>query len=109
MKNTFTMSQAARAIGIPCIGRNTLYKILKIQGIVDYTNRPEQELVDAGLLKLQEVYHYAVGRIMRSNVTIAVGDEGLRFIKETVFHYLKDHPVPRFPRNILMPNDDIDI
>ena len=92
------MNEAARSIGIPCIGRNKVYKILKDLEIVDKSNRPRQDYVDAGLLKRQEVCHEVHEQPVLSNVTLVVGTKGLRFIKDAVFRYLNDNPMPTFPK-----------
>ena len=97
MNKYYSMQEAARAIGISCLGRNKVYYILKDLGIVDESNRPDQKYVDAGLLKRQEVFHETPGKVVVCNVTLAVDNDGLRFIRDKVFEYLKENTMPNFP------------
>jgi len=97
MKTTFNMRESSLEIGIPKIGRNKLYKILKLLDIVDHLNRPEQAYIDGGLLALPEPKINALGWHIRRNVTLVVEKRGLEFVKVSVLNYLKDNPMPKFP------------
>ena len=49
----FDMSTAARIINRG-IGRNQLYKILKTHGVIDCTNKPHQQFIDAGYFEFKQ-------------------------------------------------------
>jgi len=97
MDDCYTMQDAARAIGIPCLGRNKLYKILKELEIVDEFNLPEDKYVAAEVLRRQIVQNEKTGNFAWTNVTLVVGKKGLCFIRDTVFEYLKENSIPNFP------------
>jgi hypothetical protein len=103
MNNTYTLSEAAREIEIPGLGRNKLYRILKQGNIVDLRNRPVQKYVAAGLLTSPLTKPGTVDWIVRNNVTHICGQRGLVFVNITVLEYLKDHPMPTFPRRSKQP------
>ena len=98
METTFKISEAAREIGIPGIGRNKLYRILKAMKIVDRLNRPEQEYIDAKLLTRPQLGLNSNFRNIFGNVTLVVGIKGLNFIKIKALEYLENNPMPTFPR-----------
>ena len=91
------MQEVARAIGIPCLGRNKLYHILRDLRIVDEANRPCQKYVDAALLIRPHVFLEPFRENVWRNRTLIIGKEGLMFIKNTVFDYLKKNPMPKLP------------
>lgn len=87
----YNLSQVSRIIVIAKIGRNKIYKILRELDIVDHTNRPFQKYIDQGDLddgRPKFLIH----------TTLAVGLDGVDFIRQVVLDYLKDHPIPKIER-----------
>lgn len=90
----YNLSQAARKITIKNIGRSKIYKILQELGIVDASNKPIQNYIDAGYLD------YGLPTIRTSNfrikvpVTLVVGDNGLNFLRDVIEDYLLQNSYP---------------
>jgi hypothetical protein len=100
METKYKMGEAAKKTEIPGIGRNKLYRILKILGIVDHFNRPVEEYIKAGLLARPQLSSNAFGWNIRSNVTLVVESKGLEFVKSMTMEYLKDNPMPKFTHRV---------
>jgi len=93
MANSFTLSEAARIIDIPKIGRNKIYAILRILNIVDCQNRPDSKFVKKGILDLGSPRCY-----FNRYVTVVIGRRGLSFLTMIIEDYLRTHPIPTFPK-----------
>lgn len=53
-----TMEEFVKNLGVPKLGRNTVYRILRINGVFRHNNYPYQSYVDKGLFKLKPVAEY---------------------------------------------------
>ena len=47
-KKVLTMSETAKALNIPNLGRNKLYNLLRANGIIDDSNSAHQKYVELG-------------------------------------------------------------
>ena len=97
METTYKIGEVAKKTEIQKLGRNRLYRILKRQGIVDNFNRPEQRYIDEGLLTRPKSKNGNSGYQGWRNITLAVGERGIQFVKEIALQFLKDNPMPTFP------------
>ena len=100
MEWTYTLSEAAKIIEIPKVGRNTLYQILRALDIVDEFNRPVKKYIDAGLLAQRTPVYIVNGHLSETPVTVVVGNRGLNFIEETVKEYLQINPKPKISHKV---------
>ena len=53
-----TMEEFVKNLGVPNLGRNTVYRILRINRVFRHNNYPYQSYVDKGLFKLKPVAEY---------------------------------------------------
>lgn len=100
MEWTCTLSEAAKIIDIPKVGKNIIYQILRELGIVDEYNRPVKKYVDAGLLVQRTPVYIVNGHLSETPVTVVVGNRGLDFIKESVKEYLLTNPRPKISHKV---------
>jgi hypothetical protein len=97
MRKIYTLSETAREIEVPGLGRNKLYRILKTLGIVDYANRPVQKYINEGLLTRPRTGKGGILGTWKSNVTLVVDSKGIDFIKWIVLEFVQRNPIPTFP------------
>lgn len=90
----YNLSQAARRINIENMGKMKIYKLLRELGIVDGSNKPVQIYIDEGYLDFGLPTIRIPGIIIQTPVVLAVGDRGLRFLRNTVQEYLRHNPQP---------------
>jgi phage antirepressor YoqD-like protein len=94
----YNLSEAAREINIPNMGRTKIYKVLRELGIVDEDNCPANEYVKSGYLAVESPTRYVNGWIKQVPVTLVVGNRGLQFLRQVIEDYLKTHSVPKIQR-----------
>lgn len=87
--STKTVQEVAKTFGLPNHGRNTIFKILRLKGILDANNQPYQKYVDLGYFKLVQVPRKIRGRYCVFTQTV-VFQRGMQFIKNVIERYKYD-------------------
>ena len=87
--STKTVQEVAKTFGLPNHGRNTIFKILRLKGILDANNQPYQKYVDLGYFKLVQVPRKIRGRYCVFTQTV-VFQRGMQFIKNVIERYRYD-------------------
>tara|TARA_Y100001973_G_C5169600_1_gene318238 strand:+ start:371 stop:766 length:396 start_codon:yes stop_codon:yes gene_type:complete len=78
------MSEVAKLLNYPKLGRNKIFNILRENGILRRNNQPYQEYVDRGYFKLvEQVYTNTYGTTKISFKTI-ISQKGLEYIKKII-------------------------
>lgn len=78
------MSEVAKLLNYPKLGRNKIFNILRENGILRKNNQPYQEYVDRGYFKLvEQVYTNRYGTTKISFKTI-ISQKGLEYIKKII-------------------------
>lgn len=87
--DTIDMRQVATTLNIKGVGRNKMFDILRIKGILDRKNIPYQNYVDRGYFRTVES-SYTKGDIVCLNIKTVVFQKGVDFIKKVILDYLND-------------------
>lgn len=83
-KTAVEMACVAKVLGIPGIGRNNLFKILRERKILLPNNQPYQEYIDRGYFRvIEQKYQTADGETRISVKTLAF-QKGIDFIRKTL-------------------------
>jgi len=90
----YNLTQAARRINIKNIGKSKIYKILQKLSIVDATNKPLQNYIDAGYLDYGLPTIRTRSFRIQTPVALAVGDNGLNFLRNVIEDYLRHNSYP---------------
>lgn len=77
------MAVAAKTLNMG-IGRNTMFKILRDEGILQYNNIPYQEYVDRGYFRCIESKFSMPDGSTHVNIKTVVHQKGLDFIRKTI-------------------------
>lgn len=106
----YNLSQAARIIDIEKMGKMKIYKLLRELGIVDGSNKPVQIYIDEGYLDFGLSTIRTSRFRIQAPVALAVGDNGLNFLRNIVEDYLQHNSQPIIPKRkskIMEVNGDI--
>lgn len=87
--DTIDMRQVATTLNIKGVGRNKMFDILRIKGILDRKNIPYQTYVDRGYFRTVES-SYTKGDIVCLNIKTVVFQKGVDFIKKVILDYLNN-------------------
>ena len=79
-ETTFDMSEVAKVINIPKIGRNKIFEILRNKGILRNNNQPYQKYVNSGYFKIIENETEDKNGYIHVNTQTVVFQKGLDFI-----------------------------
>ena len=77
------MGDAAKLLNIKGIGRNTLFRILRDRGVLQWDNVPYQRYVSAGYFEVKERYVEQCGDIAVKKTTF-VTQRGLEWLRKTL-------------------------
>jgi anti-repressor protein len=79
----YTMSEAAKLIGVPGMGRTNLYKFLKQSGIIMGNNEPYQQYIEKGYFKyvVKEITN-GHGKVIRYEAVTLASAKGIEYIKK---------------------------
>lgn len=79
----YTMSQAAKIIAYPKMGRTKLFRFLKEQNVLWGDNEPYQHYIDNRCFKLvQKDVFNGHGRIIRCPAVPLISEKGINLIKK---------------------------
>ena len=78
-----SMGDAAKLLNIKGIGRNTLFRILRDRGVLQWDNVPYQRYVSAGYFEVKERYVEQCGDIAVKKTTY-VTQRGLEWLRKTL-------------------------
>ena len=81
--DTYTMSEVAKIIGDPTAGRTTIYKYLRLKGVLTEDNRLSSEYIDKGLFVMESTtgYNYSFRQLYS---TIRATKVGIQFIRQLI-------------------------
>ena len=82
--DTHDMKEVAKLLNFKNIGRNTLFEILRDEGILDKNNQPYQKYVDAGYFRIIETKWEDRDGDTHINLKTVVFQKGVDFIRKTV-------------------------
>lgn len=83
-KTAIDIGNAAKVLGIPGIGRNKLFEILRGQGILDNSNIPYQAYIDRGYFRVIEQKYTTPNGEIRISFKTLVYQRGLDYIRKIV-------------------------
>ena len=86
------MAVAAKTLNMG-VGRNTMFKILRDEGILQKDNIPYQTYVDRGYFRCIESKFSMPDGTQRINIKTVVQQKGLDFIRKTILQSQHQHPV----------------
>lgn len=86
------MAVAAKTLNMG-VGRNTMFKILRDEGILQKDNIPYQTYVDRGYFRCIESKFSMPDGTQRINIKTVVQQKGLDFIRKTILQNQHQHPV----------------
>jgi len=82
-KKAISMEETAKVLGVPGVGRNKLFEILRDQNILQKDNIPYQKYIDSGYFRVIE-QKYNAGDEVRINIKTLVFQKGVDFIRKTL-------------------------
>ena len=83
-KNAISFAEAAKMLGIPGLGQNNLFKLLREKKILLHTNIPYQEYMDRGYFRvIDQSYTKPDGTVLVSPKTL-ITQRGLDYIGKMV-------------------------
>lgn len=82
--DTIDIGEAAKVLAIPGLGRNKLFDVLRIKGILMLNNQPYQKYVDAGYFRTIESSYTTPDGSTHVNIKTVVYQRGLNFIRKVV-------------------------
>lgn len=82
-KSAIEMSQAAKVLGFGK-GLNTLFKILREEGILRHNNEPKQEYIDRGYFRVVEQKFTKPNGEIEINIKTLVYQRGLDYIRKVI-------------------------
>lgn len=91
----YNMSETARILDIPGVGRTILYRILRKSNVLEYNNHPNRKYIELGYLKCAFDGAQYVSKGTRMYVPIVEQTMGISFIRRTVEEYLDGNQIPR--------------
>ena len=83
-KDTIDIGEAAKVLAIPGLGRNKLFDVLRIKGVLMLNNQPYQKYVDAGYFRTIESIYTKPDGSTHINIKTVVYQRGLDFIRRVV-------------------------
>lgn len=83
-KDTIDIGEAAKVLAIPGLGRNKLFDVLRIKGVLMLNNQPYQKYVDAGYFRTIESSYTKPDGSTHVNIKTVVYQRGLDFIRRAV-------------------------
>lgn len=85
-KDTIDIGEAAKVLAIPGLGRNKLFDVLRIKGVLMLNNQPYQKYVDAGYFRTIESSYTTPDGSTHVNIKTVVYQRGLDFIRRVVLN-----------------------
>ena len=85
-KDTIDIGEAAKVLAIPGLGRNKLFDVLRIKGVLMLNNQPYQKYVDAGYFRTIESSYTKPDGSTHVNIKTVVYQRGLDFIRRAVLN-----------------------
>lgn len=85
-KDTIDIGEAAKVLAIPGLGRNKLFDVLRIKGVLMLNNQPYQKYVDAGYFRTIESSYTTPDGSTHVNIKTVVYQRGLDFIRRAVLN-----------------------
>lgn len=85
-KDTIDIGEAAKVLAIPGLGRNKLFEVLRIKGVLMLNNQPYQKYVDAGYFRTIESSYTTPDGSTHVNIKTVVYQKGLDFIRRAVLN-----------------------
>ncbi len=82
--DTHDMKEVAKLLNFKNIGRNTLFEILRDEGILDKNNQPYQKYVDAGYFRIIETKWEDRDGDTHINLKTVVFQKGVDYIRKTI-------------------------
>jgi hypothetical protein len=89
------MSETARILDIPGVGRTILYRILRKVNVLDNNNQPLRKYVDHDYLRCAFDGAQYVSKGTHMYVPLVEQSMGISFIRRKVEEYLNKNPIPR--------------
>lgn len=91
----YNMSETARILDIPGVGRTILYRILRKANVLENNNRPCQKYIKLGYLGCAFDGAQYVSMGTRKYVALVETMNGISLIRRVVLDYLQNNPIPR--------------
>ena len=109
----YNLTQTAEIFNIKDMGRSRIYKILRLQHIVDENRKPYQKFIDEGFFDFGLPKVRIPGYTFKVPVTLVVDEKGLDFVKKVIKNYLNEKGQPKIHRRnskkITFDGDNINI
>ena len=88
-KDTFSLGEAAKLLGVPQQGRNNLIKFLRRDGVLMEGNLPLQRYIDCGYFSVVQQEYFAPDGTLHVRPVTRVHAGGVEFIRQRMENYIR--------------------